>query len=64
MIGAFPNNIVTRKTKPRFYDGAMDDAVIDMFLLSRCKEIYGSSNSTFDEVASYIGGKRLNVVKV
>lgn len=38
----------------------MDDAVVDMFLLSMCGEIYGCSNSTFDEVASYIGGKPLN----
>ena len=42
----------------------MDDAVVDMLLLSKCKEIYGCSNSTFDEVASYIGGKQLYILKV
>jgi hypothetical protein len=33
--------ILTRDVKPRKTSGAFEDAVVDMFLLSKCKELYG-----------------------
>lgn len=35
------------------------DAVVDMFVLSKTKEIFGTNWSTFNEVASIIGGNKL-----
>ncbi|MBQ7192184.1 MAG: hypothetical protein IJS00_04855 [Paludibacteraceae bacterium] len=39
------------------------DAVVDMWLLSKTKEIFGSFYSSFSEMASYIGGNKLTIVK-
>lgn len=54
----YPNRI-------RYYEGAtlsrssvsgMQDAVVDLFVLSRTKAIYGSLASSFSEVAAELGG--------
>lgn len=41
----------------------MRDAVKEFFLLSHCKEIWGSFDSSFSEMAAYMGGIPLKVVK-
>ena len=42
--------------------GSMVDAVADMYILGRCKEMIASPRSTFSEVAWWWGGARIKVV--
>lgn len=41
----------------------VEDALIEMLALSKCRKILGSYNSTFSLLASYMGGIPLEVVK-
>lgn len=60
----FPGRIIT-------YDGELSRnsedgivvALMELYLLSRCKKIYGSSGSSFSELAAYIGKNELNILK-
>lgn len=51
------------KTYSRKNQSGMEDSIIDMLALSRCKEIYGSFGSTFSLMASYIGNKELIILQ-
>lgn len=42
----------------------IEDALIDVLCLSKCKKIYGSFWSSFSEVASYIGKKPLEILSI
>lgn len=42
----------------------MQDGLIDMLALSKCREIYGSYGSTFSKMASYLGNCELIVLQV
>lgn len=41
----------------------MQDGLIDMLALSKCREIYGSYGSTFSKIASYLGNCELYVLQ-
>lgn len=47
----------------RYRTSGQVDAVVDMYGLSRCKKIIGSSGSTFSGVASLIGNIPLEIIK-
>lgn len=47
--------ILTREVRPRYAIGGFEDGVIDMFLLSKCRQLYGTICSGFVELASKIG---------
>ncbi len=52
----YPRNIFTREcVKMRHESGGGADAVVDLWLLSQCKKIYGTFPSSFSLVASKIG---------
>lgn len=51
-----------RKASRNNTEGMIDGAA-EMFIMSRCKQIYGSYNSTYSYFASLIGGTELKVVK-
>lgn len=57
----YGEHILTRNIKERYTKGAMEDAVIDMLLLSKCKELYGCP-SGFVELASTLGKIHLNIL--
>lgn len=60
----YPENIVTRQNVAARNDReGVADAVIDLFVLSRTRRLYGSYWSSFSEVASWIGGIPLEVVR-
>lgn len=61
----FGEHIIVRdKEYGRDNKDAMVDAVIDMWLLSKTKKIYGSFYSSFSEMAALIGGIKLEVIKL
>jgi hypothetical protein len=51
------------KTFGRNTPAAIEDAVVDLYLLSRCSKIYASFQSSFSETAAVIGKSLLHVVK-
>ena len=55
LVNKYNRSILTREIKPRYANGGFEDGVIDLFLLSKCRELYGCCNSGFVEVASLIG---------
>ena len=61
-IKRYGKRIHTRSTIPRHTQRGVADAVVDLFLLSKMKKIYGSYRSSFSAVASRIGGANLIVV--
>jgi len=64
MSDRFGNRIITRdKDYNRATQDGVKDAVIDMWLLSRTKKIFGSYYSSFSEMASWIGNIPLEVIK-
>lgn len=42
----------------------MQDSLIDLYLLSKCTEIYGSPGSSFSAMASILGSNPLTVLKI
>lgn len=62
IIDRHPDNILHLNARRRYEDGAMSDAVSELFLLSMCREIWGS-NSGFSDLASSIGRTRLTVMQ-
>lgn len=54
---AFPGRVVTapKRSLDRRQDAAIEDAVVDLFALSRCNRIIGSLASTFSQAAGRIG---------
>ncbi|MDN2584205.1 hypothetical protein [Aquibium sp. ELW1220] len=54
---AFPGRVVTapKRSLDRGQDTAIEDAVVDLFALSRCNRIIGSLASTFSQAAGRIG---------
>ena len=54
----FGDHIYTREDiVRREAAGGVQDAVVDLFLLSKCRQIYGSYRSSFSDVAADIGCK-------
>lgn len=64
LYSKFTHNIIInpRKARRDTKEG-MIDAAAEMFILSKCKIIYGSYWSSFSEIASLYGGNELIVVK-
>lgn len=62
----FPNNIIVRKKLSFGRDSVdgMQDAVLDLYNLSRCKKIYGCHRSSFSRVASYWGECELEILTI
>lgn len=65
LVQRFGERIIVHKGKKysRKNQEGMEDGIIDMLALSKCKEIYGSFGSTFSLMASYIGNKQLNILQ-
>lgn len=61
-IELFGERLFSRTIRSRYSIGGIEDGVIDMFLLSKCRIIYGCQ-SGFAKVASAIGGIDLNILK-
>ena len=60
----YPNNIRTRENVLARYDkGGVADGIVDLWLLSKTKKIYGTFPSSFSLVASKIGGIELEWIK-
>lgn len=67
----YPDQIIVNKQKDFVPDnltikdnkGCQDDAVIDMFLLSKANHIYGTNWSTFNKAANIIGQNNLTRLK-
>ena len=60
---AFPGRVFTAESKAeRDSLRGMEDALVEMYILSRTTLILGSSGSSFSETAATIGGIRLEVV--
>ena len=55
--------IVRAKELSRKTSVGMQNALIDMLLLGKCKKIFGSYFSSFSEMASWIGGVELEIIK-
>jgi len=55
--------IVREKDFSRGTVSGIQDAMVDMWILSRTKKIYGSFFSSFSEMASWIGGIELEVLR-
>ena len=54
IVNKYGDNILTREINPRFSDNGIEDSVIDLFLLSKCRTIYGT-RSHFCNLAGKIG---------
>jgi hypothetical protein len=50
-----------KKTNVKEEEGAIKEALVDILLLSKCKEIFGSFRSTFTELAWFLGECKLKV---
>lgn len=62
--GKFGDRILVReKDFSRATENGIRDAVVDIWLLSKTKKIYGSYYSSFSEMASWIGGIDLEIQK-
>ncbi|MDO1514316.1 hypothetical protein Q2T41_16805 [Maribacter confluentis] len=63
-IKAYPNKIITNDVNS--YDRnnslAIQDAVVDLFCLSKTNKIYGSHQSSFSQTAADLGGKKEIIV--
>lgn len=60
----YPNNIRTREQVLARHDkGGVADGIVDLWLLSKTKKIYGTFPSSFSLVASKIGGIELEWIK-
>lgn len=65
LVHEFGDRIVTRRVvKDRFDKGGIEDAVIDLMLLSRMRSVWGSFGSSFSVVASQIKGIPLEILKL
>ena len=53
----YENKVIDRDSKE-----GIEDAMIDMFCLSKCSKILGSFNSTFSLIPSIMGGIPLEIV--
>lgn len=62
---AFSGQVISYQGKRFGRDSkrGMQDGVVDMLALSKCREIYGSYGSTFSKMASYLGGCRLTILQ-
>jgi hypothetical protein len=62
---AFPNRIVTHEKQSFRRDdpAAIKDAVIDLFILSKCRKIIGSYWSSFTETAQALGSAEMCIIK-
>lgn len=65
MCRAFSGRVITYKKKSLRRDDpqAIRDAVIDLFILSKCSKIIASYYSTFSNTASVLGGVEKQVIK-
>lgn len=64
LLGEFGHNIILNPAPAsRNTLAGMIDAAAELYILSRCRHIYGSYWSSFSEIASLIGGVPLTVVK-
>lgn len=60
----YPRNVVIRENVlGRFDRGGVADGIVDLWLLSKCKRIYGTYPSSFSLVASKIGNIELEWVR-
>ena len=56
LCNLYPKHIVTRESVlSRYEKGGVADALVDLWLLSNCRKIYGTYPSSFSLVASRIG---------
>lgn len=65
MKDIFKDKIITysSKTFSRCNLDGMQDGVIDLLALSKCRKIYGSYGSTFSKMASYLGNCSLTILQ-
>ncbi|MDO5340866.1 MAG: hypothetical protein Q4F69_00200 [Bacteroidia bacterium] len=62
--GRFGDRILVReKDFSRATESGIQDAVVDIWLLSKTRKIYGSFYSSFSEMAAWIGGIELEIQK-
>lgn len=65
LLSKFPDNILKyNKTYGRDSFKGIQDAIVEMYLLSHTSKIYGSFYSSFSEVAAKIGNIELEVLKL
>jgi len=64
LISSFADHIICYKKRSLSRDAieGIQDAVVDLYNLSRCKKIYGSYKSSFSNVASLWGNTELIIV--
>lgn len=62
-LNKYGDRIFSREVKDRYSDGGLEDAVVDLFLLSKCRTIYGCQ-SGFAKLAAAIGGIELHILKL
>ena len=58
-IGSYPKRAF-RRDEPE----AIQDALVDMHCLSRCRKVIGSFGSSFSDVAAHVGGIAINRARV
>lgn len=61
MCSKYKDNIITREISTRYSPNGIEDAAIDVFLLSKCNKLYGSQ-SGFVKLAADIGGVPLEIL--
>jgi hypothetical protein len=59
LMEAFPGRIFTHAKRSRRRDdkAGIEDAVVDLFCLSRCRKVLGSSRSSFSDTAILLSGR-------
>ena len=64
-LDAFPGRVISHRKRSyhRSEPAAIQDALIDLYVLSKCKKIIGSYWSSFSDVASALGGAELILPK-
>lgn len=64
LLRKFPSNIFIRKKESYKRDSVqgMQDAVLDLYNLSKCRKILGSYRSSFSTVASLWGARNLEII--
>ena len=56
--------IMSLKEAQRENVNGIIDALVELYILSRCKKIYGSSHSSFSILAAELGGVELEILSL
>ena len=60
-IAKFGDRLFSRQVAQRYSNGGLEDGVVDLFLLSKCRVIFGCQ-SGFAKLAAAIGGVELKIL--